>query len=179
MQSLGMGGTLRFYTFNLLNHDDNVPNVRGNRVKFAYQAIFSPFIPIWWVGEEWMNPGSKLYPGVMYYAEIEWDKLDQPRNRAFYEDVKKYIRIRRENPEIFEYFPEQLINTNIEKVESEMIGWGANTLQRMRATKRTRLWLSCRITRMRTAPSKSRRIMKRSVWVMPPDTGLPICMPIR
>lgn len=129
MQSLGMGGTLRFYTFNLLNHDDNVPNVRGSRVKFAYQAIFSPFIPIWWVGEEWMNPGSKLYPGVMYYAEIEWDKLDQPRNRAFYEDVKKYIRIRRENPEIFEYFPEQLIHTNIEKVNSEMVGWGANTLQ--------------------------------------------------
>lgn len=38
-----------------------------------------------------MNPGSKLYPGVMYFSKIEWDKLDQPRNRAFYEDVKKYI----------------------------------------------------------------------------------------
>lgn len=129
MQSLGLGGTLRFYTFNLLNHDDGAPNVRGNRVKFAYQAIFSPFIPIWWVGEEFINPGNKLYPGVMYGAEIEWDRLDQTRNREFYEDVKKYIRIRRENPEIFEYFPEQLIDANIEKVDSEMIGWGANSLQ--------------------------------------------------
>ena len=129
MQSLGIGGTKRFYTFNLLNHDDGSPNVRGNRVKFGYQAIFSPFIPLWWVGEEWINPGNKLYSGVMYFSKIEWDKLDQPRNRAFYEDVKKYIRIRRENPEIFEYFPEQLIDTNIEKVSSEIVGWGANPLQ--------------------------------------------------
>lgn len=122
MQAEHIGGTLRYYTFNLLNHDDPTPNIKGNRVKFAYQAIFSPFIPIWWIGEEWINPGNKLYPGVMYFSKIEWNLLDVAQNRDFYEDVKKYIRIRRENTDIFEYFPSQLNNTNIQKVKSTVKG---------------------------------------------------------
>lgn len=59
MQQEGMGGTFRFYTNNLLCHDDTEPFARGNRVHFAYATIFAPFIPMWWIGEEWNNPKQR------------------------------------------------------------------------------------------------------------------------
>lgn len=65
MQAAGQGGTLRYYTFNMICHDDYTPIVCGDRLTLAYQAIFAPFIPIWWIGEEWNNPLNLLHPGVM------------------------------------------------------------------------------------------------------------------
>jgi glycosidase len=115
MQQEGTGGTFRFYTNNLLCHDDTEPFARGNRVRFAYATIFAPFIPMWWIGEEWNNSKEKA-ASCMYFSPIDWDKLDS--NRAFYEDVKKYIRIRRSYPEIFEIFPRSTRNANRVKVHT-------------------------------------------------------------
>ena len=118
MQAEGKGGTLRYYTFNMINHDDDLPIVHGDRLTIAYQALFAPFIPIWWIGEEWNNPVNKMHQGVMYFNKIDWEKLDEPENRAFTEDVKRYIGIRRDNADVFEVFPDSTRNANIEKVTS-------------------------------------------------------------
>jgi pullulanase/glycogen debranching enzyme len=48
---------------------------------------------------------------------VDWSLLDDPENRAFFEDIRKYIAIRRAYPEIFEYFPANHRKSNICKVE--------------------------------------------------------------
>jgi hypothetical protein len=132
LQQTGQGGMFRFYTSNLLCHDDAVPFARGDRVRFAYTSIFAPFIPLWWIGEEWDNPRSPLpdhgNTGVMYFNAIDWSKRDSGPGKAFFEDVKRYIRIRRSYPEIFENFPEHNRNANIAKLRTTRNGV-ANGLQ--------------------------------------------------
>ena len=115
LQQQGRGGMYRFYTSNLLCHDDAAPFVRGSRVRIGYTAIFAPLIPMWFIGEEWNNP--RTVKNVMYFNAIDWPAMDEPTNRAFYEDVKQMIRIRRSYPEIFEYYPADHRDSNICKVE--------------------------------------------------------------
>ncbi len=128
MQQQGLGGTFRFYTSNLLNHDDHAPFAAGNRVRFAYSTIFAPFLPIWWIGEEWNNPLVWIphSGGVMYFNTINWDAIRA--NQAFYEDVKKYIQIRRSYPEIFDDFPDSARDANIAKLDTAKEG-APNNLQ--------------------------------------------------
>lgn len=125
MQQAGLGGTFRFYTSNLLDHDDPAPFAMGNRVRFAYSTIFAPFIPIWWIGEEWNNP-REPDRRKMYLYSINWDQILS--NQAFYEDVKRYIRIRRLYPGIFEKFPSSTRDANITKVTTTRDG-APNPLQ--------------------------------------------------
>jgi len=130
LQAQGSGGMFRFYTSNLLHHDDSKPFVCGNRVRFAYASIFAPFIPMWWIGEEWNNP-RVMGPdsdGVMYFNTIDWSQMAPPANRAFFEDIKKYIRIRRMYPGIFENFPDSTRKANIVKLETKRNG-APNPLQ--------------------------------------------------
>lgn len=119
-QITGHGGEFRFYTINLLTHDSNAPRVRGNKVKIGYQAIFSPFIPFWNIGEEWNNPRKLMVQntGVMYFNTIQWEKRDTGTGKEFFEAVKKMIQIRRTYPEIFQYYPDNHKDVNICKVES-------------------------------------------------------------
>lgn len=128
LQLAGMGGMFRFYTFNLASHDSKRTFVRGSRLRMGYQAILAPVIPMWNIGEEWNNPEEKdRYGGegdVLYYNAINWDKLDEPSNRSFFEDVKKFIGIRRSYRGIFESFPENHRAANIVKVDVP-----GNTLQ--------------------------------------------------
>lgn len=116
------GCTDRFYVNTVTCHDHRFPVVIGNRLAIGYQAIYAPFIPQWYIGEEWNNPHN-IIPGnggpVLYFNEINWSALEEPKNKEFFEDVKKMIRVRRENPEIFEYYPEHFKDTNICKVEAE------------------------------------------------------------
>ena len=121
MQLTGHSGEARYYTMNLLTHDSKAPRVRRNKVRIGYQAILAPFIPFWNIGEEWNNPRVMLPngTGVMYFNTIQWDKIDEPANREFFEAVKKMIRIRRTYTEIFEYYPENHKETNICKVHTD------------------------------------------------------------
>ena len=126
LQQQGKGGLFRFYTSNELNHDDEAPFAKGNRVRFAYTALFSPFIPVWWIGEEWDNPKNfitaKGEGGVMYFNTIDWQAMESAPRRAFYEDLKRYLRIRLLHPEIFGWFPEHSREANIVKVASTRDG---------------------------------------------------------
>ena len=108
-------GRGRFYTYNLSNHDSFYQTSFGNIVRFGYQAIFSPFIPMWYIGEEW-NCQPKV-SAILYFTQINWSKmLDEP-NVIFFEKVKKLIRIRRQHSDIFDYYPANHRDSNICKVD--------------------------------------------------------------
>lgn len=112
------GCMFRYYVNTVTCHDNRYPLVQGNRLAIGYQAIFSPFIPQWWIGEEWNNPQTA--DDVLYFNSVDWAALEKPENRAFYEDVKKMIRIRRTYPEIFTYYPLHFRDTNICSVTTSL-----------------------------------------------------------
>jgi hypothetical protein len=88
--------------------------VQGDLITIGWQAIFTPFIPMWYIGEEWNNPRKGMGgTGVVYFDYIDWEAINDPDNREFYETVKQYIRIRRTYPEIFQYFPQDHRESNI------------------------------------------------------------------
>lgn len=122
-------GTKRFYTYMLSCHDSKSYLVKGDPIAIGYQAILAPFIPLWFLGEEWNN-SPKLFldfyckrdnyrPKTIspYHVQINWEEKE--KNREFFESVKKMIRIRRSYPEIFEYFPDNHRNSNICKVTTD------------------------------------------------------------
>ena len=115
-QEKGMGGRYRYYTNCLSCHDNRYPVAHGNRLAFGYAMLYSPFIPLWYIGEEWNAPRDSA--GVLYHDRIDWDTLGQEENRAFYEDVKTMLRIRRQYPEIFAVYPEEFIRANICRAET-------------------------------------------------------------
>lgn len=111
-------GTYRYYTYCLSNHDNRNPVVQGNRLAIGYQAIYSPFLPLWYMGEEWNNVKAEgRGTGILYANPIDWNALDDVDNKEFYEDVKAMIRVRRTYRDIFSYYPTQFKDTNICKVD--------------------------------------------------------------
>ena len=116
LQNVGTGGSFKYYTFMLSNHDHRLSCAKGSRTYVGYQAILAPFIPLWLMGEEW-NDNS--VDGIQYCKKLNWDKLYQYENRSFFEDYKKYIAIRWTYPEIFGYFPENHRETNIAMVKPD------------------------------------------------------------
>ncbi len=118
-------GQYRFYTSNLADHDDPYPVADGNLVNFAYGTIFAPFIPMWWIGEEWNNP--RTVSNVLYFNNIEWSTISGD-NLTYYNNVKTLLHIRRSYPKIFQNFPTSATNANIDKVASTVNG-SANPLQ--------------------------------------------------
>ena len=117
--SVGLNGNYRFYTYNTCCHDNGKTIVDDNLLAIGYQAILAPFIPVLWIGDEAMricHDGSNC----LYFQSPEIDQLlELPQNKAFYEKVKRYIRIRRQYPEIFSYFPQNHREVNICKVHSD------------------------------------------------------------
>lgn len=112
----GNGGLYQYYTNCISNHDYNLYAVNGNRLNLGYQAIFAPFIPLWYIGEEWNNDLNISGGTCLYFNAIDWTQLAETDNKAFYEDIKQMIRIRRQYPEIFNYYPTNHRNSNICKV---------------------------------------------------------------
>ncbi len=86
-------GSARFYTHCITNHDYQHRLVRGNRLVIGYQAVLAPFLPVWFCGDEL---GMDEDDCVIYFTPIEWDRLmENPADRYFHEDLKRYLRIRR------------------------------------------------------------------------------------
>lgn len=132
-------GMERYYTYILSCHDSPNYLAKGNPISIGYQALFAPFIPLWYIGEEWNNPSEFFVDSYyryyrsqgwwkdgdkkkwhLYGNTINWSIKD--KNQEFFELIKKMIRIRRQNPEIFEYFAENHRNANICKVQTDQTG---------------------------------------------------------
>ncbi|MBQ8684020.1 MAG: leucine-rich repeat protein [Clostridia bacterium] len=125
-QQTGQGGTARFYSYRLSCHDSVDYHANGSLTNIGYQAILSPFIPIWFMGEEFDNPlTAGGQGGIIYRNPLDLKALNDPDKKDFYEKVKRLIRVRREYPEIFEYYPTNHRDSNICKVDV----YGLETLQ--------------------------------------------------
>lgn len=107
-------GTYRYYTNCITNHDYENRSVCGNRLKIGYAAIYAPFIPVWYMGDEFgvSDKNAVLYNVTVDYSQIETN----PEQGLFFEDVKRMIAIRRAYPDIFNYFPLSHRDSNICKV---------------------------------------------------------------
>ena len=107
-------GTSRYYTNCITNHDYQRRNVCGNRVKIGYSAILAPFIPIWYMGDEF---NAKCPDGVQYDFTVNYSDCENISNAFFFEDVKKMIEIRRTYSGIFEKWTNSHRNSNICEVK--------------------------------------------------------------
>lgn len=126
-QAMNAGGEYTYYTNMLSCHDFWDYYVRLDKIKIGYQAIYAPFIPLWYIGEQWNNPQVPYFKAtgdmsrggssLLFGNIINWDALNEPENKAFYEEVKAMLRIRRTYPEIFNYFPDNHRDSNICDVE--------------------------------------------------------------
>ncbi|MBQ3507117.1 MAG: hypothetical protein IJA91_01090, partial [Clostridia bacterium] len=111
-------GTFRYYTNCITNHDYQERNVNGNRLKIGYAAIYAPYIPLWYMGDEFgvtMDRRAVLYDVSVDYGAVG-TKDDQT---LFFEDVKQMIAIRRNNPDLFAQWPLNHRDANIEEVKAE------------------------------------------------------------
>ena len=106
----------KYYSYCLSNHDTHSTFINKRLSAPLYQAIFAPFIPIWYYGEEcgfvdgdnaWLNSKSINIRRL----------LSKKENRAFYKKFKKGIRIRRKYPELFRVFPDDIRDTNLAHVD--------------------------------------------------------------
>ena len=122
LQAEGKGGEFRFYTNCVTCHDSRGSNVGLHPLTIGYAAILAPFIPLWFIGEEWGNPVdlTREGDGAMFFNVIDWSAMEKPENRAFFEKVKRYIRIRRERPAMFTCFPENHRRINICEVKTDV-----------------------------------------------------------
>ncbi len=111
-------GLYRYYTNCITNHDYQARNVNGNRLKIGYAAIYAPYIPLWYMGDEF---GVTMdYRAVLYDVAVDYSAVGQdPAQTFFHEDVKEMIAIRRTYPEIFGEWPLNHRDANICKVEVE------------------------------------------------------------
>ena len=111
-------GTYRYYTNCITNHDYQARNVNGNRLKIGYAAIYAPYIPLWYMGDEF---GVAMdYKAVLYDISVNYGAVGTKDDQTlFHEDVKRMIAIRRENPDLFAYWPLNHRDTNIVEVKAE------------------------------------------------------------
>ncbi len=108
-------GTYRYYTNCLTNHDYQARNVLGNRLKIGYAAIYAPYIPLWFMGDEFGQDGQ----GVLYFQPVTYGVIGENAEQTyFYEDVKQMIAIRRSYPDLFEEWPLNHRESNIVEVEA-------------------------------------------------------------
>jgi len=105
----------RFYSYLMSCHDTTFYGMEGKMSLAAYEGLMSPFIPIFYMGEEFNN--SVKTEGNMYMNALDLSLLEDPAHRAYYEEFKALIRIRRQHPEIFQEFPNVLREAKIEEVE--------------------------------------------------------------
>ena len=112
-----ISGTGRYYTNCITNHDYQSRNVNGNRIKIGYSAIYAPYIPVWYMGDEF---GVQYKNAVLYDIRVDYGEIDRnPEQAVFFEDVKQMINIRRTYGDIFGYWPLNHRETNICQVTVE------------------------------------------------------------
>ena len=111
-------GTYRYYTNCITNHDYQARNVNGNRLKIGYAAIYAPYIPLWYMGDEF---GVTMdYKAVLYDISVDYSAVGTKDDQTlFFEDVKQMIAIRRGNPDLFANWPLSHRDTNIAEVKAE------------------------------------------------------------
>lgn len=112
-------GTSKYYVNCITNHDYQKRDVCGSEINIGYSAILAPYIPLWYMGDEF---NVTTTDGVQYFNFIDYSEIYDTDNALFLESVKKMINIRRTYSDIFEYWPTNHRNGNICKVETSGFG---------------------------------------------------------
>lgn len=112
-------GSAAYYTNCITNHDYQRRCVCGNRLKIGYAAILAPFIPIWYMGDEF-NVSS--VNAVQYDIPVDYSESLNTPNAFFLEDVKRMTGIRREYADIFDRSALNHRNSNICEVKTDGFG---------------------------------------------------------
>ena len=112
----GTSGQDKYYTYCVSNHDFQRSLVNMNRLVMGYQAIFAPYIPLWYLGSEF---GMHAENQVIYFVPVDWTLLEREKNREFCEDIATYLHIRRMYPDLFAYWPMNHRETNIRSVDAD------------------------------------------------------------
>lgn len=115
-ETVGRG---KYYTNCITNHDFQKRSVKGDRTKIGYAAILAPFIPLWYMGDEF---NASWKPAVIYDLPVNYSEANNPEKSFFLEDVKRYVKIRRTYSDIFEYWAEDHRDSNIVAVTTEGFG---------------------------------------------------------
>jgi hypothetical protein len=115
----------KFQTVEMSSVNFLLYSVRGSRFKFGYSAMFTPFIPLFHSGEEFNNTYIEVPNKVGHYgwwhcdncpcltsAEMQWNDLNKSDNKAFFDDAKKIISIRK-NETALNYFAPSLSEANV------------------------------------------------------------------
>ncbi|MBQ3866941.1 MAG: hypothetical protein II789_00190 [Clostridia bacterium] len=110
VQNTKRAGKAKYYTNCITNHDYQKRIVLGNRLNIGYAAITAPFIPLWYMGDEF---NCSWRPAVQYDMTVNYADADKDANRVFLEDVKRMIRVRRTYSDIFEYWTDDHRQSNI------------------------------------------------------------------
>jgi len=105
-------GTERFYMYTLAHHDFQRHVVNGNRLKIGYTAMYAPFIPLMFMGDEFADD-SYVSASCLYFLNVDFSLIEKSENALFFEDVKEMIKIRRTYPENFNYYPQNHRETNM------------------------------------------------------------------
>ena len=108
----------RYFTYCVSCHDYSGTAVNGDILTLAYQALYTPFIPIWYLGEEFGWNGS----GSLLYQKVDWSDAENVKNAAFLEEVKSLISIRRNYADVFSVYAENHRESNICAVKTEGLG---------------------------------------------------------
>lgn len=112
-------GRGKYYTNCITNHDFQKRSVKGSRAKIGYAAILAPFIPLWYMGDEF---NASWKPAVIYDLPVNYSEVNNPEKAFFLEDVRRYVKIRRTYSDIFEYWADDHRDSNITAVTTEGFG---------------------------------------------------------
>lgn len=115
-QDLGKG---KYYSSLISCHDDSTYYSNGSTL-LSYAAILSPMIPMWYLGEEFINTPNLQSGQGLYRASMDWSLVET--NRDYYESVKTAIRVRRLYGDIFADPASSIKNSNICKVNTDQPG---------------------------------------------------------
>ncbi len=113
----------QFYSSQISSHDSRDYNAKGRLGAFAYGAIISPYLPGWFMGEEFnakidkgsiANTPAYVANGSLYMSRLHW--AEKTQNKTLYDQVKKLIQIRKEYVDIIAPGEAALKDTRITKV---------------------------------------------------------------
>lgn len=114
-QAIEVSGQYRYYSYVLSCHDGIEYN-NAPLASWSYELLYSSFVPIFYIGEEW-NSVKDATAANLYATQVNWELLNKPANRAYYESVKQLIALRWKYKDIFCAFPNNHRDTNITTVK--------------------------------------------------------------
>ena len=107
-----------FYSSAISSHDNAQYTSDGHLVYFGYGTLFQPFIPFWYMGNEFNVRNSTTtydeFHDRIYYSKINWN--DYTANQSHFNAVRKMIYIRKKYKNLIAPSTHRLIDKAMVKI---------------------------------------------------------------